>query len=107
MFKRWQLPASSWSVIDQGVVSLGTFLVNIILARQLSPHEYGLFALLFSVFFILQTVNGSLVLYPLSVRGGAADMADRTRLIAAGLTIVLISALPLGIVLVLVSSIFL
>jgi O-antigen/teichoic acid export membrane protein len=73
--------AASWSLIDQGIVSLGTFLINIILARHLSPHDYGLFTILFAAIFLVQTVTGSLVFYPLSVRGGAADGEERMRFI--------------------------
>ena len=37
---------SSWTILDQGVVSLGAFLLNIVLARHLPPAEYGMFALI-------------------------------------------------------------
>ena len=34
-----------WSLIDQAIVSLGTFLLSITLARNLTSSEYGVFTL--------------------------------------------------------------
>lgn len=106
MLKQRHIPAASWSLLDQGVVSLGTFLLNVILARFISPYEYGLFAILFSVIFLLQTVSSSLVFYPLSVRAGSADPEDQESLIASGVLLSICLALPLGILLVSVTLIF-
>ena len=75
-----------WTLTDQGVVSLGAFLVNILLARFLSPSEYGVFALLFGALLGLQVINGSLLFYPLSIRAAVASDAKKAKLI--GLTVV-------------------
>ena len=57
-----------WTLVDQGAVSLGTFLLNIQLARQLGAPEYGFFALLFGGYFIIQHLNASLIYYPMMLR---------------------------------------
>ena len=73
-FKEFSL--TSASLADQGMVSLGNFLTQIILARKLAPGEYGIFALLFGVLFIMNVCHWALVAYPLSVRGSLADEAN-------------------------------
>ncbi|UEM07350.1 polysaccharide biosynthesis C-terminal domain-containing protein (plasmid) [Skermanella rosea] len=62
-----------WTLMDQGVVSLGTFIVNIVLARYLEPAGYGVFVLLYSSMLILQMANSALIFYPLSIRGAVAQ----------------------------------
>jgi O-antigen/teichoic acid export membrane protein len=64
-----------WTLVDQGAVSLGTFLLNIQLARQLEAPEYGFFALLIGSYFIIQHLNASLISYPMMLRlaGGKED----------------------------------
>jgi O-antigen/teichoic acid export membrane protein len=82
---------ATWTLADQGLVSLGAFLVNIELARHLPPDRYGTFALLLGGFLGLQVVTSSLLLYPMSIRLPILQGPDRTRLLAA--TIVLVAAL--------------
>jgi O-antigen/teichoic acid export membrane protein len=60
-----------WSVADQGVVSLGNFLLGFSLARLLPPEQYGIFAVLFSLMILLNLMHAALVVYPLSLDGAA------------------------------------
>jgi hypothetical protein len=96
MLTRQQLISASWPVIDQGVVSLGAFLLSIILARQLPPAEYGIFALLFGGLLTLQMVNTTLLFHPLSVRFALADEGKQARLLAATAALVAITYIPLS-----------
>ena len=57
-----------WTLLDQGTISLGTFLVNVQLARQLDASEYGTFALLFGSYFLLQLINAALIFFPLMLK---------------------------------------
>jgi len=57
-----------WTLLDQGGISLGTFLINIQLARHLDAPEYGTFALLLGGFFLAQHFNASLIYYPLALK---------------------------------------
>lgn len=69
-------------VADQGIVSLGNFALNVILARSLPAAEYGLFSVALSFLLFFNTLHQALVTYPLSVRGAAAQPADASRLLA-------------------------
>lgn len=99
------LKRAAWTLADQAIVSIGAFLVNILLARALPPAEYGVFALLFSAMLALQIVNGSLLFYPLSVRLAIVSAAERTQLIILSvvlsvvLSLILAAALCIGIAL--------
>jgi O-antigen/teichoic acid export membrane protein len=92
----------SWTLLDQGIVSLGSFIVNIYLARQLAPTEYGTFALLWGGFLGLQTINSSLFFYPLSIRLAVANVEDRHRLLSNSVILVTAACLLQCIVLTLV-----
>lgn len=89
-------PRTLWAIGDQGVVSLGNFLVNVTLARWLPPHDYGVYALLFVVMVALNTVHGSLISYPLSVRGAKAAQSEMPHLLGTSLSLSCLLAVPLG-----------
>jgi O-antigen/teichoic acid export membrane protein len=67
-----------WTLLDQGAISLGSFLVNVQLARQLDASEYGTFALLLGGFFLFQHFNGSFIHFPLMLRlaGGKEERSS-------------------------------
>lgn len=85
---------TSWSFADQGVVSLGNFLTQIVLVRYLPPSEYGVFVLLYSVMILLNTCQTSLVTYPLSFHGAASDDVGLRKLAAFSLLLTAAIALP-------------
>src|ERR1700761_5834776 len=89
---------ASWTLVDQGVVSAGNFLLNLALARSLSEREYGEFALFLGAIFILRNIDYSFISYPLSLRLCIADAGDRARLL--GNTVLLAAALALVLVMV-------
>lgn len=64
---------ATWAMADQGVVSLGTFLTSIILARTLDPTAFGGFALIFGVMLVMNNLHGGMVIYPLLVKGAESD----------------------------------
>jgi len=71
VLKRWLpwLTKGSLAIADQGVFAVSNFLVNILLARWLSPADYGAFALAYSVFLSLMLVHNALVTTPMLVYG--------------------------------------
>ena len=93
---------ASWTLVDQGVVSFGNFLVNVLLARTLSAEDYGKFALFLGAIFILRVIDYSLISYPLSVRLCVASDEERaglignTFLLTAALSLVLVVVVALG-----------
>jgi O-antigen/teichoic acid export membrane protein len=96
---------ASWTLIDQGIVSLGGFLINVELARFLTGADYGTFALFMGVVFIFRSVDFSVISYPLSLRlcetprERHPTLFGTTAVLAAGLTIFFALALALGTVL--------
>lgn len=63
--------ATKWSLalLDQGLTSGSNFLLAILLARWLTAAQYGAYALAFSVFLLLASVNDSLITEPMMVFG--------------------------------------
>jgi O-antigen/teichoic acid export membrane protein len=89
---------ASWTLIDQGIVSLGNFSVNILIARQIAPKDYGAFASLMGGQYALQIVNSSLIFSPMSVRM-AVSHGDDEKLQGAALRLFVLLLSPLCILL--------
>jgi O-antigen/teichoic acid export membrane protein len=68
VWKRWGMKASK-SILDQGIVAVASFILNIMLVRWFSPSEYGAFVIAFSVFLFLSGFYNSLILEPMIVLG--------------------------------------
>jgi O-antigen/teichoic acid export membrane protein len=105
MGARLLIERASWTLIDQGVVSSGNFLLNVLLARTLSEQDYGGFALFLGAIFILRAIDYSLISYPLSLRlcvardDERAELLGNTSLLAVALSLVFVVAMALGITL--------
>lgn len=87
----------SWTLLDQGLVSTGMFLTQLVLARQLVAAEYGVFVLVFSVLLTLQLCNATLIFYPMSVRVPAAPDHTRPPLFGASLVLMVALSAALGV----------
>lgn len=61
----------STTVVDQGMVSAGTFVANIVLARSVLPRDYGVFVLSYSVINFCTELQNALLLEPMMVFGPA------------------------------------
>jgi O-antigen/teichoic acid export membrane protein len=59
------------AIADQGLITGSNFLLSILLARWLSPEQYGAFALGFAVFLLVATLYQALLLEPMAVFGGS------------------------------------
>lgn len=89
--------ASLWALADQGVVSLGTFLTTLLVARTLPPAEYGVYILIFGTMLFLNGVQTSLIGFPLSISAAAADQEGLEEFTTAALTLTTGLAFLLGI----------
>lgn len=58
------------AVVDYGLISGSNFILGVLLARWLSPREYGAYALVFSFFILVGFLYQCLLLEPLSVFSG-------------------------------------
>src|SRR5215208_5610067 len=66
--KRW-LRKGTWAVLDQGLFATSNFILNVLLARWLSPDAYGAFGLTFAIFLLLGSVHSAMLTEPLLVFG--------------------------------------
>jgi O-antigen/teichoic acid export membrane protein len=69
-FRRWTTKGGL-AILDNGLISGSNFLLGILLARWLSPDEYGAYALAFSIFILIGFLYQALLLEPLSVFAGS------------------------------------
>jgi O-antigen/teichoic acid export membrane protein len=90
------LNRTAWSFTDQAIVSLGTFLLDIILARHLPSSEYGVFVLVLTIAYILQAGNFWLSAYPLAIRLASARGEDDARLTTSSLVFAAALIMPLS-----------
>lgn len=67
---RW-VSKGGLAILDQGLISGSNFLVSILLARWLTPDQYGAYAIAFGIYMMLTLVYQSLVLEPMAVFGGS------------------------------------
>ena len=89
----------SWTFLNQGVVSAGSFVVQVVLARRLAAADYGIFALIMGGLLTLQLCNATLIFHPMSVRIPAATDDERPKLLGASLLLVGVLSVALAAVL--------
>jgi O-antigen/teichoic acid export membrane protein len=58
-----------WAIMDQGLFAVSSFAVSVLLARWLSPHGYGAFAVAFSVLLLMGTIHTAVLGEPMHVLG--------------------------------------
>ncbi|HET7208407.1 MAG TPA: hypothetical protein VFI95_17655 [Terriglobales bacterium] len=63
------LGKGSLAVADQGLFAGSNFLLNVLLARWLTPADYGAFALAYSIFLLLLLLHNALLTGPMLVFG--------------------------------------
>jgi O-antigen/teichoic acid export membrane protein len=59
------------AILDQGIFTGSNFVISILLARWLSPEEYGSYAVAFAVFLFILSFHQALLLEPMLVFGGS------------------------------------
>lgn len=81
-----------WAIANQATVSLGNFASNLLLAKMLSPSEYGTFVLICGGCFMANALHSSVILAPMMVTSAAADEDDMRRCAAGSLLLTPITA---------------
>ncbi len=66
--KKW-IGRGVWAIADQGLFALANTLLNVLLARWLTPDEYGAFAVAYSCFLFIGAFHTALLSEPLLVFG--------------------------------------
>jgi len=79
-----------WALADQGIVSIGTFLVTLVLGRRLPTVDFGVFGVVLGILVTANIAHASLIGIPLMVLTGRS--ADRTALPTAALAWTLVCA---------------
>jgi O-antigen/teichoic acid export membrane protein len=72
-------------LVDQAVVSLGNFCTTLMLIRTLPPDEFGVYALILNAAIFLNTMQQSVIGYPLCVRGAQSGRRDFRELITSAM----------------------
>jgi O-antigen/teichoic acid export membrane protein len=67
------------AAIDQGIISAANFLATIILARNVSPTELGVYGVGFIALRLVRSLQEGLVVQPMNVFGAGMDKADFQR----------------------------
>lgn len=62
------------AAIDQGIISLSNFLAAIILARQISPTEFGVYGVGFLLLHLVRAIQEGISVQPLSALGAVMDL---------------------------------
>ena len=75
--KKW-IGRGIWAIADQGLFALANVLLNVLMARWLTPHEYGAFAVAYSCFLFIGAFHTALLTEPLLVFG-PGKYADQPR----------------------------
>jgi O-antigen/teichoic acid export membrane protein len=65
-FWNWSLKGGM-AIIEQGLFSGSNFILNVLLARWLSPSDYGAFALGFAVYLFVSGFHNATILEPMSI----------------------------------------
>ncbi|MEJ2288078.1 MAG: oligosaccharide flippase family protein [Deinococcales bacterium] len=88
----------SWAVLDQALFAAANFVLNVLLARWLSPSAYGAFAVAYTLFLLLGTAHNALLIEPMLVFGPGKFLNRSRAYLAAvvrmhwGLTVALAGA---------------
>lgn len=75
------------AVVDQALVSAGTFVLNVLLARFTTPTDYGIFVLCFSGIVLSTELQNAVITEPMMVFGSARLEGDRSRYLGAVLAL--------------------
>ena len=94
-WRRWRAPLSA-GVLDQVVVSGANFVLNVLLARWMSPSNYGEFAIAFAVLLLVAGPHGALLTDPLNVVGVRRFYGRYPQYLRALLTLHAALTIPLG-----------
>jgi hypothetical protein len=73
---QWWDRTSFYILVDQSIVSAGSFVTNVLIARRSDPGTYGKFAMFLAGMVFLNSVHSALIAYPLSVGISRATLPE-------------------------------
>ncbi|HKX27321.1 MAG TPA: hypothetical protein VJ302_06495 [Blastocatellia bacterium] len=84
-----------WALSNQGILSLGTFLTSVAVARSLPPAEYGTFAIICGVTNFLNSMHSAVVIVPMLTRSAGGTTDEARRIAAGSMVLTAVLMLPL------------
>jgi O-antigen/teichoic acid export membrane protein len=66
----------AFAILDQGLFAGSNFIANIMLARWLSSENYGIFAVVYSIFLLLGTFHAAVLTAPMLVFGATSNVQE-------------------------------
>ncbi len=75
---RW-ISKGFWAVSDQAMFAASNFVLNVLLARAMSPNDYGSFTVAFTIFLLFGSFHISLFIEPMLVLGASRYRDDLPR----------------------------
>jgi O-antigen/teichoic acid export membrane protein len=88
-----------FAILDQGLFAGTNFLVNILLARLLTPAEYGAFALAYSIFLLFSTFHTAIFTEPMTIFGSGKYAKELKKYLGILVRLHLAVTLPSGLIL--------
>lgn len=85
ILKRKTFIDSGAVLLDQGLMSLATFIIGVLLARAISVEDYGIFVLGWSLIAIIQGIQRGLVVLPFTVNCPKLSASEQGRHLGSGL----------------------
>jgi O-antigen/teichoic acid export membrane protein len=92
--KRWIATSGFWSMSDQAIVSLGNFLLTVMLARFMSKTEYGVYVVTLGALLVGNAIHSALIAYPVSVQGAHVGPSEIGQFASNGILVTYVFALP-------------
>jgi len=96
MLTKTILGAGFLALADQAIVSAGNFLMSIFLARALPPAEFGRYVLLFGMLVFANSVQLSVVIYPLLTKGATLSSIKVHKFASNSVILTLAQGIPFG-----------
>jgi len=88
-----------FAILDQALFSGANFITNILLARWLTPIQYGAYAFAFSIFLFISTIHAAAFITPMLVYGGGRYRHNQPRYTAILIYGHLVTMLPIALIL--------
>lgn len=104
-YKRYVLKGST-IVIDQGIVSGCRFFIILLLARYVSPSEYGGFVLAYGILMLSSYLQTSYILVPMSVLGPSIEKTEQSLYYGTVLKLQIVLSLIISIIIALTAGIW-